>query len=91
VPATNSTAWDYTAGTKTSLAGFDSSLVASGQTAGATQNFSAVVSLCTKDTTVNATTQTTGGVFNITAPLTLTIPAFQAADVYVATMTITLS
>jgi hypothetical protein len=49
------------------------------------------VSLCTKDTTVNATTQTTGGVFNITAPLTLTIPAFQAADVYVATMTITLS
>jgi len=91
VPATNSTAWDYTAGTKTSLTGFDSSLVASGQTAGATQGFSTVVSLCTKDTTVNETTQTTGGVFNITAPLTLTIPAFQAADVYVAIMTITLS
>ncbi len=89
--ATNSTAWDYNAVGKTAISGFDATYNAPGQSAGGQQAFSSTVSLCTKDTTVNATTGTTGGVFIVTAPVTLTVPAFQAADVYVATMTITLA
>jgi hypothetical protein len=67
-------------------------LVAPGQAAGSSaQSFSGTVSLCTKNTDENLTTGTTGGVYNVTSDLTLTIPAFQSADRYTATMTITLA
>jgi hypothetical protein len=66
-------------------------LIASGQSAGSVQNFGTAVNLCTKDPTVNPTTQTTGGVYNVGAPLTLNLPAFQKAGRYVAVLTITLA
>jgi hypothetical protein len=92
VTATNGTAWDYSAPSKTAIAGFDSSLVAPGQAAGSSaQSFAGTVGLCTKNTDENLTTGTTGGVYNVTSALTLTIPAFQSADRYTATMTITLA
>ena len=66
-------------------------LSAGGTTAGsAAQSFSSTVNLCTKDTAVNSTTQSSGGQYNITAPLTLSIPAFQIAGTYSATVTVTL-
>ena len=90
--ATNGTAWDYSASSKTAISGFDSSLVAPGQSAGSSaQSFSGTVSLCTKNTDENLTTGTTGGVYNVTSALTLTVPAFQSADRYTAIMTITLA
>lgn len=92
VPATNSTAWDYTAVGKTLIPTFDSSLIAPGQSAGSSsQSFSGTVALCTKNTDENTTTDTTGGLYNVGSALTLTVPAFKAADRYTATMTITLA
>jgi hypothetical protein len=46
--------------------------------------------LCTKDGTVNATTGSTGGIYNATAGISLNVPAFQASDSYVAVLTVTL-
>jgi hypothetical protein len=89
--ATNATAWAYNDANKAIIAGFDSTLIASGQSAGSVQNFGTAVNLCTKDPTVNPTTQTTGGVYNVGAPLTLNLPAFQKAGRYVAVLTITLA
>ena len=90
-PAINAEAWDYTAIGQTAIAGFDDTLNAPGVTAGgAAQPFSGTVTLCTKNTTTNALTDSTGGVYNVTSPLTLVVPAFQAADTYNAVMTITL-
>jgi hypothetical protein len=90
--ATAGEAYDYSAAGKTAISGFDASLVAPGATAGASaQSFSATVSLCTKDSQQNTTTDTTGGVYTVRSLVTLTVPAFQAADRYVATMTITLA
>ena len=91
-PATAATAWDYNAAGQTAIPGFDPSLVAPGQSAGpASQSFSGAVTLCTKDTTINEGTQSTGGVYTVSSPLTLTVPSFQAADRYTAVMTITLA
>ena len=53
--------------------------------------FSGTVNLCTKNTTVNATTGSTGGVYNVGGSLTLVVPAFQKAARYVSTITITLA
>ena len=46
-------------------------------TAGGTQTWAGTVTLCTKDTTVNVTSQSTAGEYDITGPLTLTVPALQ--------------
>jgi len=90
--ATSSTAWDYSAVGKTAISGFDASLNAGGITAGsAAQAFGSTVNLCTKSTAVNATTGSTGGVFNVTSSLSLTVPAFQKAARYTALVTITLA
>ena len=90
--ATNATAWDYTNANKVAISGFDDTLNAPGASAGgAAQAFSSTVNLCTKSTATNATTQSTGGVYNIGSSLDLTVPAFQLAARYVATMTITLA
>jgi len=90
--ATTSTAWDYSAVGKTAISGFDASLNAGGITAGsAAQAFGSTVNLCTKSTAVNATTGSTGGVFNVTSSLSLTVPAFQKAARYTALVTITLA
>jgi len=92
VATTAANAWNYNAVGQTAIAGFDPTLNAPGQTAGAAaQAFSGTVNLCTKSTAVNATTQTTGGVWNVGSPLTLVVPAFQLAAKYTATMTITLA
>jgi hypothetical protein len=67
-------------------------LSAPGATAGtAAQAYSGTVNLCTKNNAVNATTLSSGGVYNVNAALALTIPAFQAAGAYSSVMTITLS
>jgi len=66
-------------------------LSAGGATAGGTQAFGGTVNLCTKNNAVNATTLSSGGVFNVNGALALTIPAFQAAGAYSSVMTITLS
>jgi len=90
--ATNSTAWDYSAVGKTAISGFDATLSASGVTAGsAAQAFGSTVNLCTKDTTANSTTGSTGGVYNVTSSLSLTVPAFQKAARYTAVVTVTLA
>jgi hypothetical protein len=90
--ATNSTAWDYSNAGKVAITGFDATLNAGGVTAGsAAQAFGSTVNLCTKDTTVNGTTGSTGGVFNVTSSLALTVPAFQKAARYTAVITITLA
>ena len=89
--ATSLDAWDYASSTKTAISGFDGSLNAPGAFAYGAQDFSSVVNLCTKDTQENSISQTTGGVYNVSGALTLTVPAFQAAARYVATMTVTLS
>jgi hypothetical protein len=90
--ATNSTAWDYSAVGKTAISGFDDTLNAGGVTAGsAAQAFGSTVNLCTKNTTVNGTTGSTGGVYNVTSSLALTVPAFQQAARYTAVVTITLA
>ncbi|HCK78527.1 MAG TPA: hypothetical protein DHW34_00755 [Actinobacteria bacterium] len=90
--ATVGEAYDYTAPGKTAISGFDASLVAPGAAAGSSaQSFSGTVALCTKDGQQNSTTDTTGGVYTVRSLVTLTVPAFQAADRYVATMTITLA
>ena len=90
--ATSSTAWDYSAVGKTAISGFDASLNAGGITAGsAAQAFGSTVNLCTKDTTANSTTGSTGGVYNVTSSLSLTVPAFQKAARYTAIVTITLA
>jgi hypothetical protein len=90
--ATNSTAWDYSAVGKTAISGFDATLNAGGVTAGsAAQAFGSTVNLCTKDTTANSTTGSTGGVYNVTSSLSLTVPAFQQAARYTAVVTVTLA
>ena len=90
--ATSSTAWDYSAVGKTAISGFDASLNAGGITAGsAAQAFGSTVNLCTKSTAVNATTGSTGGVYNVTSSLSLTVPAFQQAARYTAVVTVTLA
>jgi hypothetical protein len=90
--ATNSTAWDYSASGKTAISGFDATLNAGGVTAGsAAQAFGSTVNLCTKDTTANSTTGSTGGVYNVTSSLSLTVPAFQQAARYTAVVTVTLA
>ena len=90
--ATSSTAWDYSAVGKTAISGFDASLNAGGITAGsAAQAFGSTVNLCTKDTTANSTTGSTGGVYNVTSSLSLTVPAFQQAARYTAVVTVTLA
>ena len=90
--ATNGTAWDYSAVGKTAISGFDDTLNAGGVTAGsAAQAFGSTVNLCTKDTTTNGTTGSTGGVYNVTSSLSLTVPAFQKAARYTALVTITLA
>ena len=67
-------------------------LSAPGATAGtAAQAFSGTVNLCTKNNLTNATTGSSGGVFNVNSSLALTIPAFQAAGAYSSIMMITLS
>ncbi len=48
--------------------------------------FSGVANLCTKTTAVNATSQTTGGVYNVTSSLVRNLPAFQPAAQYTAVM-----
>jgi hypothetical protein len=90
--ATNSTAWDYSAVGKTAISGFDATLNAGGTTAGtAAQSLDASRTLCTKTTAVNSTTGSSGGVFNVTSSLALTVPAFQKAARYTAVVTITLA
>jgi len=90
-PATPATAYDYDSPTTSTVPGFESTSVAPGQAAGpSSQSFASSVNLCTKDTTPNATTGSTGGIYNITSPLVLTVPGFQAADVYTAVMTVKL-
>jgi hypothetical protein len=90
--ATNSTAWDYSAVGKTAISNFDATLNAGGLTAGgAAQAFGSTVNLCTKDTTANSTTGSTGGVYNVTSSLSLTVPAFQQAARYTAVVTVTLA
>ena len=90
--ATNSTAWDYSNAGKVAITGFDDTLNASGVTAGsAAQAFGSTVNLCTKDTTANSTTGSTGGVYNVTSSLSLTVPAFQQAARYTAVVTVTLA
>ncbi len=90
--ATNSTAWDYSNAGKVAITGFDATLNAGGVTAGsAAQAFGSTVNLCTKDTAVNGTTGSTGGVYNVTSSLSLTVPAFQKAARYTALVTITLA
>jgi hypothetical protein len=92
--ASNSTAYDYSNASTSPVAisGFDDTLNASGATAGATSAaLGSSINLCTKNTTTNATTGSTGGVYNVGGTITLTVPAFQKAAVYVTTMTITLA
>jgi hypothetical protein len=90
--ATNSTAWDYSNAGKVAITGFDATLNAGGVTAGsAAQAFGSAVNLCTKSTAVNSTTGSTGGVYNVTSSLSLTVPAFQKAARYTALVTITLA
>jgi hypothetical protein len=91
--ASNSTAYDYSNASTSPVAisGFDDTLNASGASAGATSAaLGSSINLCTKNTTTNATTGSTGGVYNVGGTITLTVPAFQKAAVYVTTMTITL-
>ncbi len=91
--ASNSTAYDYSNASTSPVAisGFDDTLNASGASAGATSAaLGSTINLCTKNTTTNATTGSTGGVYNVGGTITLTVPAFQKAAVYVTTMTITL-
>ncbi len=59
--------------------------------AGGALDNAVAITLATKSTATNATTQSTSGVYNVPVALDLTVPAFQAADPdYTATMTITL-
>ena len=60
-------------------------------TSAAGTSFSGTVNLCTKDTQVATTSQSTGGVYTVTAPLTLTVPAFQIVGTYSSTVTVTLA
>jgi len=92
VAADATNAWDYSNANKVAISGFDATLNAGGNSAGsAAQAFSGTVNLCTKNTTVNATTGSTGGVYNVGGSLTLVVPAFQKAARYVSTITITLA
>ena len=52
-------------------------LTAGGVTAGGPQTFAGTVTLCTKDTTVNATSQSTAGEYDVNGLLNLTVPQFQ--------------
>ena len=91
-PATPANAWDYSAAGQVAIPGFDPTFVAPGANAGPSgQTFDNVVALCTKDLSENSITGSTGGVYTVEGALTLTVPAFQAADTYTATMTITLA
>jgi hypothetical protein len=90
-PATSANAWDYDAVGQAAIPGFDASTIAPGASAGsASQTFASAVALCTKNTDENVTTGSSGGVYNITGPLLMTVPAFQAADKYTAVMTVLL-
>ena len=91
--ASTSTAYDYSnvSSTPALISGFDASLSASGATAGATAAaLGSSINLCTKSTATNTATGSSGGVYNVGGTITLTVPAFQKAAVYVTTMTITL-
>ena len=85
----DSSALDYTTGLP--IEEFDATNIAAGAVAGASQTFDNTVNLCTKDLTVNGVTDSTSGVWNVTGPLTLVVPAFQAADTYTSTIVITLA
>lgn len=88
--ATPANAYDYAAPGQTVVFGFDPGQVAPGVTGGISQSFGGAVQLCTKSTTDNPTTGSTGGIYSVRAPVSLNLPAFQAADAYVALMTVTL-
>ncbi len=88
--ATN--AWDYTNTNKVPINAFDASLNAPGISAGFSNlQLAGVVNLCTKNTQPNATTGSTGGVYNVGGTISLAVPAFQKAARYVSTLTITLA
>jgi hypothetical protein len=59
-------------------------------TAFTNSNGTPAVNLCTKGTNLN-NYGTTGGVFNVTGPLELKVPPFQAVGTYQAIMTVTLA
>jgi hypothetical protein len=63
---------------------------ATGVSTGGLQDYSGAVNLCTKDTTADSDGDTTSGQYTVTQPLSLVVPAFQAAGTYNATITITL-
>ena len=63
---------------------------ATGVTTGGNQSYDSAVNLCTKDTTADSAGDTTGGVYEASQPLSLDVPAFQAAGNYSAIVTITL-
>jgi hypothetical protein len=86
---------------KVVISGFDPSFNAPAPTNGAanqafgndtvTAGTLTTVQLCNKPAnTTNAITDSTGGVFYVVAPVTLTVPSFQAAGTYTAVMTVTL-
>jgi len=88
--ATN--AWDYTNPNKVPISAFDASLNAPGIAAGFSDlQLSGVVNLCSKNDQTNATTGSTGGVYNVGGTISLVVPAFQKAARYVSTLTITLA
>jgi polyhydroxybutyrate depolymerase len=90
-PATAGTAWEYSAVGQTAVSGYESFYAAGGAAGGGSQSLGSAVNLCTKDGTVNATTGSTGGIYNATAGISLVVPAFQASDSYVAILTVTLA
>lgn len=78
------------------IAGFDPQYSAPAGTSAA-GNFGSTVNLCTKadnsitlPTTDPGYTGSTGGVWNISSPLVLSVPAFQASGKYASTMTVLL-
>ena len=58
---------------------------------GANQSLGSTVTLCTGPGIPDYTSGTTGGVWTVSAPINLTVPAFQGAGDYVAILTVTLS
>jgi hypothetical protein len=83
--------------TGTAIAGYDP-LFSAPAGAGAAGNFGGTVNLCTKaDGTITSPasdpgyTGSTGGVWNISSPLVLSVPAFQASGKYSSTMQVLLA
>jgi hypothetical protein len=64
---------------------------AAGVTDGGVQNFGSTVTLCTKDGTTDAISDSTSGQYRVTGDLDLTVPPFQAAGLYTSVMSITLA